>query len=113
MRATRASGRCLAGIVAWTALATGQTGERYLDVPLHVEAPIEPMPVRGDDGKLHAAYHLFLTNGGDAELVLERVQVLDVDSMRALASYEASALRQPSVLHSIPFQLPTAATARH
>jgi murein DD-endopeptidase MepM/ murein hydrolase activator NlpD len=110
----RAIGWRVVGVVAtWTAFAAGQTSELFLDVPIHVETPVGPMTVRGDDGKLHASYHLFLTNGGDADLVLDRVQVLDADSKRPLATCEAAALRQPSVLHLIPFQMPTAATARH
>jgi hypothetical protein len=33
----------------------------YLDLPINIEAPIQPIPVKGTDGKWYLVYHLFLT----------------------------------------------------
>src|SRR5262245_55141559 len=39
-----------------------QQPREYFDLPINIEAPIEPIPVKGTDGKWHLVYHLFLTN---------------------------------------------------
>src|SRR5262245_8668672 len=45
-----------------------QTTPTYLDVPMHVDAPVSPIAFPGDDGKVHLAFHLFLTNWGHDQL---------------------------------------------
>jgi len=51
--------------------------QKYLDIPINIEAPIEPVPVKGVDGKWYLVYHLFLTNLGFSDLTLKSVEVSD------------------------------------
>jgi murein DD-endopeptidase len=60
----------------------------YFDVPVNIEAPIEPIPVKGDDGKWYLVYHLFLTNWSFSDLTLKKVEVLDAEHGKTLARYE-------------------------
>ena len=39
-----------------------QQPREFLDLPINIEAPIQPLPVKGTDGKWYLVYHLFLTN---------------------------------------------------
>ena len=59
----------------------------YHDIPINIEAPIEPIPVKGVDGKWYLAYHLFLTNLGFSDLTLKSVEVSDVARKNVLARY--------------------------
>jgi hypothetical protein len=58
------------------------------DVPISIEAPIEPIPVKGDDGKWYFVYHLFLWNWSVADLTLKRVEIFDGKRGAMLARYE-------------------------
>ena len=63
--------------------AQGQGGvpqqpRAYLDLPVSIEAPIQPLPVKGTDGKWYLVYHLFITNWSFSDLTLKSVEVSDV-----------------------------------
>ena len=49
----------------------------YIDLPIHIESPLTPIPVKGDDGKWHVAYHLFLTNRGHTSLEINELVVFE------------------------------------
>src|SRR5262249_36047492 len=75
------------------AQAQGQGGvaqqpREYLDLPINIEAPIEPIPVKGTDGKWHLVYHLFLTYWSFSDLTLKSVEVSDAEQGKSLARYE-------------------------
>jgi hypothetical protein len=59
----------------------------YQDIPLKIEAPIQPIPVKGVDGKWYLVYHLFLTNLGFADLTLKSVEVTDAARGNVLTRY--------------------------
>jgi murein DD-endopeptidase len=62
------------------------------DVPISIEAPITPTPVRGD-GKIHLAYELYVTNLGASALTLVRLDVFSNENKTSLlASYQGSKL---------------------
>jgi hypothetical protein len=87
--------------------------ELVFDLPLHVELPVHPQIFLGDDGRHHLAYHALLLNLGPADLVFDRLDVIDPDRQVTLASYDTMALRRPGVLR---VQLPDPSrpeTARH
>ncbi len=60
----------------------------YLDLPINIEVPIQPIPVKGTDGKWYLVYHLFLTNWSFADFTLKRVEVSDGEHGNTLARYE-------------------------
>jgi biotin carboxyl carrier protein len=76
----------------------------YMDVPVKIEAPIEPTPVKGDDGKWYLVYHLFLTNWAFDDLILDSVEAFDASSKKVLARYDEKDLTNLFKLRSI---LPT------
>jgi hypothetical protein len=59
----------------------------YLDIPINIESPIQPVPVKGDDGKWYLVYHLFLTNWSFSDLTLKNVEVFDGERGGILARY--------------------------
>jgi murein DD-endopeptidase len=59
----------------------------YQDIPLKIEAPIQPIPVKGVDGKWYLVYHLFLTNLGFSDLTLKSVEVTDATRGNVLTRY--------------------------
>jgi hypothetical protein len=59
----------------------------YQDIPLKIEAPIQPIPVKGVDGKWYLVYHLFLTNVGFSDLTLKSVEVTDAARGNVLTRY--------------------------
>lgn len=59
----------------------------YQDIPLKIEAPIQPIPVKGVDGKWYLVYHLFLTNLGFSDLTLKSVEVKDAVRRNVLTRY--------------------------
>lgn len=60
----------------------------YLDLPFNIEVPIQPIPVKGTDGKWYLVYHLFLTNWSFSDLTLKRVEVSDGERGKTLVRYE-------------------------
>jgi hypothetical protein len=66
---------------------TASQPRKYQDIPINIEAPIEPIPVKGVDGKWYLAYHLFLTNLGFSDLTLKSVEVLDAARKNVLTRY--------------------------
>src|SRR5262249_19245223 len=54
-----------------------QQPREHFDLPISIEAPIEPIAVKGTDGKWHLVYHLFLTNWSFSDLTLKSVEVSD------------------------------------
>lgn len=59
----------------------------YQDIPLKIEAPIQPIPVKGVDGKWYLVYHLFLTNMGFSDLTLKSVEVTDAARRSGITRY--------------------------
>jgi hypothetical protein len=59
----------------------------YQDIPLHIQAPIQPIPVKGVDGKRYLVYHLLLNNVGLADLTLKSVEVTDAARGNVLTRY--------------------------
>ena len=59
--------------VAQTQSMTPQQPKEYLDLPINIETPIQPIPVKGTDGKWYLVYHLFLTNWSFSDLTLKNV----------------------------------------
>ena len=95
-------GLLLAGF--WPALLAAQEAapvkrDPVFDVPIHVELPVTPQIFPGDDGRRHIAYHAFFLNLGNAELVFDRLDVIDTDRNTALVSYDPTPLRRPAILH--------------
>ena len=68
--------------------SVSQRPRDYLDIPLNIEAPVEPRPVKGADGKWYLVYNLFLTNWGFSDLTLKSVEVFDEKNGKTLARYE-------------------------
>jgi hypothetical protein len=76
----------------------------YLDVPVNIEAPVHPIPVKASDGKLYLVYHLFLTNWSFADLMLKNVEVFDEERGKILVTYGE---RELSDLYRFRAVLPT------
>jgi Peptidase family M23 len=66
---------------------TASQPQEYQDIPINIEAPIKPIPVRGADGKWYLVYHLFLTNLGFSDLTLKGVEVSDSTRGHILVRY--------------------------
>lgn len=74
--------------------ATPQQPVEYLDLPVNIESPVQPIPVRGADGKWYLVYHLFLTNWSFSDLTLKSVEVSDGEHGKTLARYEDKELSE-------------------
>ncbi|HYW74300.1 MAG TPA: M23 family metallopeptidase [Pyrinomonadaceae bacterium] len=61
--------------------------QEYYDIPINIEAPVDPIPVKGADGKWYLVYHLFLTNLGFSDLTLKSVEVSDALRRNVLGRY--------------------------
>src|SRR5262249_40526600 len=86
---TRASaGVLLCLVLVVLGHASAQEVEQDFAVPISVTAPIEPTPVRGDDGKWYVVYDLFLWNWSFSDLVLEKVEIFDGDRHELLVRYD-------------------------
>lgn len=68
-------------------VAVSQQPREYLDLPINIEAPIQPVPVKGADGKWHVVYHLFLTNWSFSDLTLKSVEVSGGTGRKLLTRY--------------------------
>ncbi len=66
---------------------TASQPQEYYDIPINIEAPVEPIPVKGADGKWYLVYHLFLTNLGFSDLTLKSVEVSDAARRNVLTRY--------------------------
>lgn len=88
----------------------------YFDIPINIEAPIQPTPVKGTDGQWYLVYHLFLTNWSFADLTLTRVDVCDEERRTILARYEDKELSDVYRFRSLiptPHRMPGQAHPRH
>lgn len=92
---------------AQTQKETQQLPVAYQDLPVKIESPIEPLPVKGVDGKWYLVYHLFLTNWSFSDMVLKRVEVLEGKRGTTLARYEEKELTD---LYRFRAALPTPPT---
>lgn len=72
-----------------------------MDVPLKIDAPVEPTPVKGDDGKWYVVYNLFLTNWAFDDLILQSVEAFDSSSKQILMRYDEKDLQNLSRFRSI------------
>ena len=108
---TRTLAKLLAGVVAVGALAqaSAKEVEQVRSVPVIITIPIEPTPVRADDGKWYLVYHLFLWNWSQSELQLEKVEIFDGDRRELLVRYGQEDLGQ---LHRLQSRLPMPARMR-
>ncbi len=68
-------------------VVTPQPREHF-DLPISIEAPIQPTPVKGTDGKWYLVYHLFLTNWSFSDLILKSVEVSDEERGKLLSRYQ-------------------------
>ena len=66
---------------------TASQPQQYYDIPINIEAPVQPIPVKGADGKWYLVYHLFLTNLGFSDLTLKSVEVSDTTRKNVLVRY--------------------------
>jgi hypothetical protein len=66
---------------------TATQPQEYFDIPVNIQAPINPVPVKGTDGKWYLVYHLFLTNLGFSDLTLKSVEVSDAARAKILTRY--------------------------
>ena len=66
---------------------TASQPQEYYDIPINIQAPIQPIPVKGVDGKWYLVYHLFLTNLGFSDLTLKSVEVSDATRKNVLVRY--------------------------
>ena len=66
---------------------TASQPQEYQDIPINIHAPVEPIPVKGVDGKWYLVYHLFLTNRGFSDLTLKSVEVSDAARGKILTTY--------------------------
>jgi murein DD-endopeptidase MepM/ murein hydrolase activator NlpD len=87
--------------------------ELAFDVPIHVEFPVQPQIVRGDDGRRYIAYHALITNLSSVELILDRLDVVDPDRGTTLVSYDTTALRRQSIYQVALPDPPKRETVRH
>ena len=67
--------------------ATTSQPQEYQDIPINIDAPVAPIPVKGTDGKWYLVYHLFLTNLGFSDLTLKSVEVSDAVRHTVLVRY--------------------------
>jgi hypothetical protein len=66
---------------------TASQPQEYYDIPINIEVPVEPIPVKGADGKWYLVYNLFLTNLGFSDLTLKSVEVSDATRKNVLVRY--------------------------
>jgi biotin carboxyl carrier protein len=78
----------------------------HFDLPVDIEVPIQPIPVKGADGKWYLVYHLFLTNWSFSTLTLKSVEVTDPERGTLLTRYQDRELKDLYRFRSI---LPTPA----
>ena len=82
------------GTIGPAPFAQQQGGWQYshYDIPVHIAAPLEPIPVQGTDGKRYLVYHLLLTNLGFSGLTLDSVEVSDAARGSLLVRYAEAEL---------------------
>jgi hypothetical protein len=73
---------------------TASQPQQYYDIPLDIKTPVEPVPVKGVDGKWYLVYHLFLTNLGFADLTLKSVEVSDAARGKIITRYADNELSE-------------------
>lgn len=80
---------------AQTQKETPQQPVAYQDLPVRIESPINPIPVKGVDGKWYLVYHLLLSNWSFSQMTLKSVEVFDGNSGTILTRYEEKGLTDP------------------
>ncbi len=66
---------------------TASQPQNYTDIPINIQSPIKPIPVKAVDGKWYLVYHLFLTNLAFSDLMLKGVEVSDAARKNILVRY--------------------------
>ena len=74
----------------------------YLDFPVTVQTPIQPMPVRAEDGKWYLVYELHLTNWSETDLLLKKIDIMDARQGVTFATYEGASLADTLRLQVLP-----------
>src|SRR5438309_11772354 len=69
-----------------------QQPREYLDLPINIESPIQPIPVKGSDGKWYLVSHLFITNWSFSDLTLKSVEVSEGVHGKTIARIEVKEL---------------------
>src|SRR5262245_40099002 len=82
------------GEPAQTSRQNDAAPQEHLDLPVKVEAPVAPIPVRGSDGRWYLLYHLFVTNWSFSELILTSVEIRAASGGAVLAAYGPAELEQ-------------------
>ena len=90
----------ICGITVLTVLGqqtTASQPQQYYDIPINIEAPVQPIPVKGAEGKWYLVYHLFLTNLGFSDLTLKPAFLAGgaAGEQRACGCSEQDQLRSP------------------
>jgi hypothetical protein len=80
-------------------------GQKIYDVPVDLETPMAPTPVKAD-GKLHLLYELHITSFRAQNLELTRVEVFKDSTNILLASYKDAALTSRLARPGAPSDLP-------
>jgi hypothetical protein len=108
------AGVTLAGAPAATGAQAAPAGrELVYDVPIDARAPDRATLLRGSDGKLYLSYYLTLTNWARSELIFERLDILDAERGRVVASYDTLALRRSALLQVAVPDPPKRESQRH
>jgi hypothetical protein len=68
------------------------TPEEEWDVPVAIDAPFNPIPVKADDGKWYFVYHLLIWNWSFSDLLIRDVEISDAKTGAVVAHYDRQAL---------------------
>jgi hypothetical protein len=98
--------RTSGGAVPQTDPETRPSLKEHLDLPVSVEGPVAPTPVKGTDGRTYLLYHLFVTNWSFSDLTVTSVEVRAGRGGAVLAAYGPADLEQ---WHRFRAVLPTPA----
>ena len=74
--------RCFAVLVfveLGVCASAGRAGGTENMTPLLLDVQDSPVPFRGSDGRVHLVYELWMTNFSSADVLVEKVEVLDAD----------------------------------
>jgi len=74
--------RCFAVLVfvgLGVCASAGRTSATENMTPLLLDVQDPPVPFRGSDGRVHLVYELWMTNFSSADVLVEKVEVLDAD----------------------------------
>ncbi len=91
MRTLRLSAVFAAALAAAAAMGMGQASPPIQAIPVELSVPVAPTPVVAE-GQRHLLYELHITNLGQAELSLQRLEVIDASTGAVLTSYAGDPL---------------------